>query len=353
MSGEDNTQTMQPEQDGSVDSAASFMSDDMVGGVEPDAPARSENGQFAKANAAGEPAEDAPAEHGDNDKPIKADEKAEDDDAAGNSAEDAEADESGEEDEDFVEIPASEEGAEPTRYSVRELVEAHSQLATTREELERAKEAQPLPSDYEIAMQETQAERQRYAMALQQWAQYNPIGDPPNKELLNQASQFYDPDLYYQQLNAYEQRAEQHAQAKAEHDELIEQNKADQEELMKSHLLRARDKISEFWPELKDPKENQRVRQELKEHYGITEERLATITDPEAYRVMKDAISYRRGEAKKPKALKAVTAKPKLVPAKARQAQKTAKAQKSADARRRFAKSHSVDDAADVMGDHI
>lgn len=146
---------------------------------------------------------------------------------------------------------------------------------------------------------------------------------------------------------------QQHQEAKAEIERVEKQNAEDRNKAFYSQVLRTRDKVVEFWPELKDQAENQRVRAELKEFYGITEERLAGITDADAFRVMKDALAFRRGEAKKPKALKAVTAKPKLVPAKARQAQTTAKAQKAADARRRLATSGSLDDAADALGDFL
>lgn len=343
------------ENDGSLGAAASLMSDVDIGGFEAPQPVRGDGGKFAKADAAGEPVKDSdPAEvaqHGDNDKPIQAD--TEDPDATDDSPDDKGADDGADDEEDFVEVPAAEEGAEPARYRLSELVEAHTELATTKQELERAKQAQPLPSDLEIATQETVAVRDRYAKALDQWQHYNPVGEPPNKELLNQASQYYDPDAYYQQLQAYEHRVQQHKEAKAEQERIEAENEGDRQKVLNSQLLRARDKIMEFWPELKDPAENQRVRQDLLDHYGITAERLASITDPDAFRVMKDALAFKRGEAKKPKALKAVTAKPKLVPAKARQAQKSAKAQKSADATRRLAASGSLDDAADALGDFL
>ena len=329
------------EHDGTLAGAASLITPDMLGddveqlGDASQAPAqtgRNEKGQFTK------------AEQETSEEPTQAEDEADQEQEAAAPSEDAP-----EDDDDWVEIPPENEGDEPTRYKLTELVEAKGQVETLRGELEAAKKEQPLPSQYEIAAQEMIAQREQYAQALQQWAAYNPVGNGPDKEMLNPASSQYDPEGYYNALQAYELRQQQHEAAKQEYESMTKANQEEQAKLHRNAMLKARDEIKQFWPELATPQEAKRVREELGEHYGITDEILATMTNPIAWKVFKDAIAHRRGAPKQQQAVKAVRAKPKLVSAAARQQVKTNAQQKTAKARAKLAKSGSLDDAADAL----
>lgn len=326
------------EHDGSVEAAASLISDADLGSPVVDEAPRSENGQYAKKTVE-RVEEEAETEPGDNDKPSEIDAKADEPDEP----------EGDDEEEDYVEIPADEEGAEPTRLKLSELIEAHTKAQELEGQVAEARKSQPLPADYEIAVQETVAIRDQYAQALQQWAQFNPLGNPPDEAMLDPASQSYDPERYRTELIAFNQRRQQHATAKAEYDELKKQNEAEQQKIHRSQVLRARDEIATFWPELADKQTNHKVRSDLETFYGIKSEDLATIVSPTAWKIIKDALAHRSSKPAVEKAVKAVKGKPKLVPAKARKAASSPAKQRAAQARERLAKTGSLDDAADAL----
>ena len=254
---------------------------------------------------------------------------------------------SAEDDEDdYVELPAEEEGKEPSRHKLQELVDGFYRAKTLEAEVEKAKKFQPLPDDLESAMRETMESRAQYIGALRQFAALSrPIA--PDEELINPASPKYDPEGYYKAREYYKHSWRQMQAAQQELARAEEEQGEHEAVMLRSTHARERAKLIEFWPEIAKPETVQQVRKELEKRYGIDAGTIANIYDHRFYRLAKDALKNVVSADAKNEAVKAVRAKPKLVRASARQS--SSPNGRSADAFGRLQKSGSLEDAADAL----
>jgi hypothetical protein len=253
----------------------------------------------------------------------------------------------GEDDEDYLELELpGEGGAEPKRerHKVSEVFAGFQRSKELEAELAKAKEASPLPTEYESAVEETITERTKYIEALQSWATYNQPREP-DVQLLNPASPNYNPELYYQQKVALDETRANQAKVKDEIDRVSKLNEEQQSKLLKSRLIREHQKLEKIWPELKDKAVAQKVATDLEKLYGVDGETLKSVTDSRFYALAKDALAFRAAQTAQKEAVKAVVGKPKLVRANAR-TQTNGKAAAFQGAMGKLASSHSVEDAA-------
>lgn len=316
-------------QDGSLDSAVANMPD--ITADDPVQPAsRGEDGRFAgKAGKA------------DNEADNSADKEPDDE------PEDVSAEADQDDDEDYIELDP-EEGGEPVRLSLSELLEARTKAQELEQQIAEAKKAQPLPSDIEQALQQTISERSKYVQALQQWAAYNQPREP-DAALLNPQNPNYDPEQYFQQKQAFDSTWQQQQQVQQEIENLNAQHQQEQQALQQSRMVREREALLKVWPEATNPEVAKAFREDVASIFGIDQETLNTIHDHRFYAIARDAIAHRKASAAKKEAVKAVRAKPKLIRGKARSPSSPKQAQQQA-AMTRLQSSGRVEDAADLMG---
>jgi hypothetical protein len=255
--------------------------------------------------------------------------------------------ETGEEDEDYLELETEDPDTKEKkaeRYKVSEVFEGFRKSKELAAELESAKKAAPMPEHYETALEETVGERTKYIEALQSWAMYN---QPrmPSRDLVNPASPNYNPELYYQQAQAFDETQANQAKVKEEIDRVQKLNTEQQSKLMNSRLMREQAKVMEVWPELKDKAVAQKVAADLEKMYGVDSETLKSVTDHRFYALAKDALAHRAAQIAKKEAVKAVMGKPKLVRANARSST-NGKQAAFQSAFGKLSTSHSVEDAA-------
>lgn len=254
-------------------------------------------------------------------------------------------------DDDYIELPAETEGAQPTRVKLDEVLTGWKESATLKQQLAEARQSAPqLPHEIVEQVTALQSERVKYQRALETWAQQNQP-QKPSMEMLNPASREFDTDGYYIAYKRYEQGVRDMQSAAAEHQRLTEQTTAEQEAMRKSRISREQAEVAKIWPEvLADEKLRVAAKQQLMQHYKIDDAFLnSDVTlDHRIYALAKDALAYRALQGKQAEVAKAVKAKPKLIQGQARSKPSTSSA-RGADGFKNLRQSGSLDDAADAL----
>jgi PAS domain-containing protein len=257
-------------------------------------------------------------------------------------------DDEAEDDDDFVELDPLEEGGEPVRYKLSELVESHSKVQSLTQELEQARAAPPMSEQQQAAYRDVLQRSAQYTSELQKFQQFNQP-QPPSRALLDPHSEHFDVEAYNAQYAQYEQAVQ--TQQQIEHQ--LRQEAATQQQIQ-SHLfaetLRTEQaKMVEKFPQLKDAAERQRVVKEAAEAYGLDPDEIKSISDSRYLAVIMDALANRQAKAKSETTAKVLRSKPKLVRGNARSAKHTGK-ERAKSAMGRLAKTGSDDDAAVALG---
>lgn len=343
------TQTVPLSNDGSLSDAVLHMPDIDDGMDEPNPlqtttppqPRNPKNGQWKEKDARQPTQRQAKAE------PEPVDPDAADPDQQG----DVKADEASEVNDEFFELPPEKDGEQPRRIKAEEVWQGYQERERLRAELEDARRGQPPPEAYDQAIYQAAVERQQLVRQLQMYA-HMIRPEQPDMELINEESPRYNPGLYQRQMAMAQQRSQQLAsiqQEIAQHEAIAREQQA---AVGSAQFAREQAKLHSFWPEIRDPKEAMRVRDDLVSHYGkygITPELIGSIHNSAFYALAKDALAYRRSLQAREAAVKVVRAKPKLVKGQAR-AGDTQKATAFQTASRRLAQTNSLEDAADALG---
>jgi len=313
-------------QDGSLDGAAAFIdtipAGEMEKGPAPER-ARADDGKFAKTEAEAPAVEDAA--------PVEA----------------AKPDAEPEDEDTYVELPPDEEGKEPARYKLDEVIQGWRKAQTLEQELAKTREQGPAPEAWDQQIIETVQHRHNLMQQIEQWARVNQP-QPPDIGLLDANNPNYNPDLYFQQHRQHDAMLQAHARAKAQHDGLAQQQTAEQEALVRVRLDREKAKLERVWPELKERSVADKVRNDLQSHYGLDADTINSVSDARFFALAKDALAYRSQKATAQAAAKVVSAKPKLIPGKARSTI-NGKAATYNNAMGRLQQSGTVDDAASAI----
>lgn len=251
-------------------------------------------------------------------------------------------------DEDYLELEIpGEDGKEPTRerHKVSDVFAGFQRAKELEAELEQAKTRAPLSADVEVEIEGLISERSRYVEALQAWSHLNQPR-APSRDLINPQSNNYNPELYYQQMQAFDEIQANHAKVREEIERVQKQNEEKQNALLGSRMKREQAKLAEIWPELvKDKAVAQKFVADLEKLYGVDGETIKSVSDHRFYALAKDALAFRAAQAAKKEAARVVLAKPKLVRANARSSNNS-KATAFQGAMGKLSHSHSLDDAA-------
>lgn len=246
--------------------------------------------------------------------------------------------------EEFFELPPDEEGGEPKRIPATEVFEGYQKAQELQAELDDVRRTAPPPQEYDRQIYETVQARGKLMQELQIYAR---LLEPqqPNPEMIRT-----DPDGYYQHIQIAQQMSAQLNAIRQQFGQHQADQSREQEALTQARFARERGKLHDIWPEvLSNPQRAASVRDAAARHYGIDNQTFATTIDARFYAVLKDALAYRDGIKAQQTAVKVVRAKPKLVRATARSGE-TGKQMAVNTAMQRAARSGSLEDAADVIG---
>jgi len=278
-----------------------------------------------------------PTREADNSKKPKAD-------AEPPSAKDAK-DEAAEDDDDYIELPPEEEGKEPTRLKLNEVLTGYREAQALKSQVEQYRAQSGITPDVEkIVVQSQQARQQYIATANELFALMQP--KLPSDELVNPYSPHYNPELYHQQFSQAKALIQARHQMKADADRVAQEHAAHEAELNLVKLSRVAREVVEIAPELKDPKAVQKFYSDVESAYGFSSKELDAIGDARVVRVLKDALAGRQSKATAETVKKAVSAKPKLVRSAARQAPANGKRANLSNALERLSQTGSLDDGA-------
>lgn len=299
---------------------------------------RTPNGQFAKKTDQGEISEDPDNKVVDL-KTGKPPEKAVEEPAKSEA----------EEDEDLeFEFPPEEEGKEPTRRKLSELVAGFDKATALEKENEELRtKATEVPAEYATGLEEVVKARAQYMRGLEYVSKlFQP--QAPNVAMLDPNNPSYDPDAYRAAYQAFEQSKKAVEQIRTEYETASKEQKEQQAVLLKAHLAKEAAALYKAWPEAKNPELAKKVREDVKRHYGFSEQEIEATTDHRMFLVLRDALELRASKAKQAEAVKVVRQKPKLVKGAARTTTDTKAAGRS-QAMAKLAQTGSIHDAVKAV----
>lgn len=245
--------------------------------------------------------------------------------------------------ETYIELPPEGEGKEASRLKLTEVLEGYKKSQTLEQELAKRSEQLPPPEAWDHEIIQTVQARQHMLQQIETWARLN-APQPPDIALLDQNNINYNPDGYFQQHRQYEAMKAAHEKAQALHAQQSQTLTAEQEAIQRVRLQREMAKLDRVWPELKEKTVADKVRTDLGSHYGLDADTINSVSDARFFALAKDALAYRAQQATAQSAAKIVSAKPKLIPGKARSTVNGKTANLNA-AMGRLQKSGSIDDA--------
>jgi len=253
-------------------------------------------------------------------------------------------------DEDYIEEPAEEEGKEPVRYKLSEVLNGYKESAKLKEELTKVKNAPVMPAELETALSETIKARQQYLDGLKRTYEQTNV-PAPDLDMVNPNSPKYNPEQFHATVTAYQQAQQQRAAIEEHYKELNTRQTQEQEAIRAAKWQREVAKLQTIWPEvLTDTAAQAKAKEGLAKHYGIDDAFLKSdlTLDHRIYALAKDALAYRESQAKSAEAVKVVRAKPRVVHGQARQ-NTNSQQRASADGLKRLAASGSLEDAVDAL----
>ncbi len=252
-----------------------------------------------------------------------------------------------EDDEDYLELEPAAEGKEAVRHKLSEVVDGFKKYRDLEVEAEELRSrATAVPTEYAQRLPKMVELELQYADALKKWADYN-APKPPPLDMLNPQHPSYDPDGYHRQAMDAQRREGEMKAAREQEASIRKQAEARQQEIESITLAREQAKVHEFWPELKTPEGADAAVKAIQKHYGLSRDEINGIADHRFFKLAKDAISFHAAQARQAEAVKAVTAKPKLIKSSARAGSSKGI---NSDHFGRLQKSGTLDDAANVLG---
>jgi len=275
--------------------------------------------------------------------PEKAAPQVEDDAPAEVEAQAKEPEAEADDEETYIELPPEGDGKEISRLKLTEVLEGYKKAQTLEQELAKRAEQLPPPEAWDQEIIQTVQTRQQMLQQIETWARLNQP-QPPDISLLDQNNINYNPDAYFAQHRQYEALKAAHERAKAQYDEQAHRLSAEQEAIARVRLQREMAKLDRVWPELKEKTVADKVRSDLASMYGLDAETINSVSDARFFALAKDALAYRAQKATAQTAAKVVSAKPKLIPGKARTTTNGKTANLNA-AMGRLQKSGSIEDA--------
>lgn len=217
---------------------------------------------------------------------------------------------------DYIEIEG-EDGAEPTRLKLADVLESHKAYqalkgreAETLERVEREVTERAVGGYRQIE----QASKQTGFM-IQAAMQLLQAPRAPDVSMLDSGSNNYNPEAYYRADAQYRQASQQHAQAMQLGQHLMQQAEAAASQAKEASEARELVALQRIWPEFGQADVTDKFVSDMREAYGFTPQELdEVLVDHRQALVARDALAYRQMKAKGVDTKAKVEAKaPKLV----------------------------------------
>jgi hypothetical protein len=218
--------------------------------------------------------------------------------------------------EDEVEVPGA-EGEEPKRYKLADLVtkaQEYERLESQKAQIVENVERQAVEAATGQLRQIEQAGKQT-AYMIQGALQLLQAPQPPSTEMLNPASQQYNPDQYHMQFAHYQRATQQFQQAQGVANQLMQQAQAAQTQAQEVRETRELQRLQRAWPEFGQPETTNKFVEDMSKAYGFTAQELDDVlVDHRQALVARDALAFRAMKAQSGDVKAKVEAKaPKLV----------------------------------------
>jgi hypothetical protein len=223
-----------------------------------------------------------------------------------------------EDDEDLeFEFDAGEEGKEPVRRKLSELVEGYERAQKLEAEYNELKtKAQTVPDEFFKSIEENNKVRSAYAQKLDIVERLTKP-TPPAISLVDPNSPDYDPERYHALARKYQDDTKLLQAVNAERERIQSEQTAEQQRMSQAIMAREWAKLEQAWPEFK-AKETQDAYVKTLRDYGFSDEEIKNNMDSRAFQIVRDAMKYRDLAAKKVETAKVARSKPKLVKGAAR-----------------------------------
>lgn len=218
--------------------------------------------------------------------------------------------------EDFIELPPEQEGAEPVKLKLSDVLDGFKQSKTLAAQLEEAK-TKPIiaPEQWDRGIAEAVQTGQALAQQMEQWQRaFIPTQPDPR--------QYSTMQEYQQATEYYNWQVQQWRAVDAERQRIVEMTTKQSQALDAARKQRNLATIQEFWPEIKSKESAQKVQDDLVKHFGkfgMTPDLINSVDHPAFYALAKAALKGLQAEAVKEQAAKVVQQRPKLIKGQARQ----------------------------------
>lgn len=218
---------------------------------------------------------------------------------------------------DYIEIEADEEGGEPKRLLVKDVLagfQAHEKI--------KGQETKILEQVETQAMQQARGQLERVdrfskqaAATIQATLQLLREPQPPNEDMLDPNSASYNPDGYHRGFAQWQRAMGQFNQAKGLGEQLLRQANDAQAQIKDAREAREEARLRRVWPEFYEGDTLDKFVSDMGKAYGYAPEELdESLTDHRNALVARDALAYRALMASGKDVKAAVQARaPKLV----------------------------------------
>ena len=157
------------------------------------------------------------------------------------------------------------------------------------------------------------------AQLAQRMAELDVNGVPQKPQKPSKELETSDPLAYAIQLGEYRDAVEEYEKFQTEAKALKQKEKEQQHLQLQAYRAQQAEKLKEELPELRDPEKSKKLLNDIKEtvtgHYGVPPEVLSALTHGWEFKIMRDAVAYRKLVEKRGKVeQKSKGARPALKP---------------------------------------
>lgn len=217
--------------------------------------------------------------------------------------------------EDYVELPPAEDGGDPVRVPLSELLAARDRIAGIEAEFEQVRAETLPPDDVVRATMEAHDARQQY-LELAQQLERHLMPRQPSLSMLDDTSPYYDPSAYYHAVQDYNSRLQEFHQWRQRTAAERERHAHADRTARDLRLRQVRAQV----PEIRTDAGYMETVKAVSDAFGLSPEELSSVTDPRAWKIITYALKGQAAEKAAGEARRVADAKPRLVRPKGRSA---------------------------------
>ena len=200
--------------------------------------------------------------------------------------------------------------------------------------------------------QMNQAMQQEREQLLQRIAQFETGDVPQSPQKPSKELQDSDPLGYLEKMEQYREKSAEYEAFQREAQQIKQQKEAQETQAQQAYVKQQAEVLKQEIPELRDPEKSQKLLSDIHStatgYYGVPEEIVGSLSHGWEFKIMRDAVAYRKLMASKGKVEeKSKSARPMVKPGAKRT--EDGKAKKAQQARSRMKKSGDVSSVAKFL----